>query len=989
MAGLASELAAPIFLLLVAAVVLLVLALRHRLAFRIGVRNATRARRRTALLVAGLLVATTIISGSLVVGDTIDTLAVHYTVLAVGYHDELVGNQTPSGGYAYFPYSVYANVSAATSTDPAIAGVTPEIVTRVSVLDRTSGVPQPNLYLLGSNANQSAALGSFVSDGGATIAGPSPGGVLLDDLAASELDARTGDTVWLYGINATPVPMTVQSVVQDNLRGAFPTGGIGDFGGVFVTLPAAQALENQTGRINLLSVTNSGSQATRITNAPAVSATLNATLATIPAASGLTVNQLLKTALAQEEMTGSSVTTLFLVLGLFSIAAGALLIVGIFLLLAEERKGEMGLMRAIGMRGRELVYSFLFEGALYAAGSALAGTLLGVAVGWGLTYAFSTLLATPGLTASALEGSFTVDPGSLVLAYTAGFLLTLATIAVASWRASRLNIVRAIRDLPEPLPPVRTYTYAALVGIGAAVLGALLFARTYEGSAALSYPILGGALVVVGVGLVAARFLKNRPVFTAVGIALLVWAGAGPLHTALLGSQHGGGIYSVFTEGIILVGAAVLVYAFNASALVGGLVRLAGGRSGRAPVARVALSYPGRRPGRATLSLAIFALVTFTLVAIAGVGSSLDASLTTLERDESGGYAFVAYSATSVPDLPALVAANATVAPYFSTVVPLAFGGIEVRPNGSTAPPFDDTLYAGPAGEPPSSDFYTTNRFTYSATEDGMSAAAVSAALATAPDVAIVDQSYSTVPNNLGTAAAPGHPTVDPGGVLEITNPVTGNRTSVMVLGVTTQSVLSGVIVGPATARALGIVAEKVFLLGLAPGASATQAADAAKRAFFPYGLVIVDIDNAVASSIASTEGEIGLLQIFVGLGLAVGIAAMGIVALRAVVERRREIGMLRATGFTRSMVVRSFLLEYSFVTLVGLGIGTFLGLLLVWNLTHGPEGAASSVTTFAMPWTNLAIILAAAYALSMLAVAGPTRAAAALPPAVAVRPTE
>ena len=76
-----------LLLLAVIAVVAVILALRHRLAFRVGIRNVLRARGRTILLVLGLLVATTIVSGSLVVGDTINQLEVHYTVLAIGYND--------------------------------------------------------------------------------------------------------------------------------------------------------------------------------------------------------------------------------------------------------------------------------------------------------------------------------------------------------------------------------------------------------------------------------------------------------------------------------------------------------------------------------------------------------------------------------------------------------------------------------------------------------------------------------------------------------------------------------------------------------------------------------------------------------------------------------------------------------------------------------------------------------------------------------------
>jgi len=150
-----------------------------------------------------------------------------------------------------------------------------------------------------------------------------------------------------------------------------------------------------------------------------------------------------------------------------------------------------------------------------------------------------------------------------------------------------------------------------------------------------------------------------------------------------------------------------------------------------------------------------------------------------------------------------------------------------------------------------------------------------------------------------------------------------------------------------------------------------------------------LDIADLLASSLASNLGLVSLLQVFVALGLVVGIAAMGIVALRAVVERRRDIGVLRASGFTRGMVLRAFFLEYSFVTIVGIVIGTALGLLLIWNLTQGPNASSEGVSTFAVPWLNLLLILPLAYALSMLAITEPSLRAARLPPAEAVRTTE
>ena len=54
--------------------------------------------------------------------------------------------------------------------------------------------------------------------------------------------------------------------------------------------------------------------------------------------------------------------------------------------------------------------------------------------------------------------------------------------------------------------------------------------------------------------------------------------------------------------------------------------------------------------------------------------------------------------------------------------------------------------------------------------------------------------------------------------------------------------------------------------------------------------IVLFDLAGLYKVGLGFTLGFVGLLQVFVGLGLAVGIASLGIVALRAVQERRSEI---------------------------------------------------------------------------------------------------
>jgi len=973
-----------ILLLAVVGVVSLALALRHRLAWRIAMRNVRRARGRTALVILGLLVGTTIISGSLVVGSTLNTLELHYTYIGTGNVHEAVYTIDPSGGYRSFNYSVYPPLASAAAGNSQIAGVTPMILETTQVLDRTTGVPETSLNLIASNANQSANLGSFTTTTGATLAGPSGNASYIDLQTAEALNASVGDTLEIFG--PSPLVTVVAAIVVDDARGGFITAGLSP-GNVFVDLSAAQGIENLSGQINFLAVTNVGGQAGGLAYTGSVSAFLNSTLAGIPSAAGLKVHPWMQTAVTNAQNASQNVETLFLVLGLFSIAAGAMLIVGIFFTLAEERKGEMGMLRAIGLGRRDLVYTYFFEGLAYAAGSALAGTVLGVVAGYVLVYLFSIFYKVGGLSSNAILASFTFTGADLAVAYVAGFLLTLVTIVGASARVSRLNIVEAIRDVPPAPPTRRVYRALGYAGAAVALLGLVILWKTAPGTGDISYPILGGALAILGLGFVASAFVRNRLAFTTVGVALLLWAGLEPLHRALFGTGHSGGIFVLFVEGILMVAGALLVYVFNAPALTSGLLAAAGGGRRPAPVARVALAYPARRPGRTSVNLTIFALVIFTMVAIAVVGATVEASLNSTIQTESGGYTFFGESTAPIPDIASDIAANQTLNAAFLNAVPVIAGAVEVAVPGTTPNPYTDTLLAAPGNQSANANFYTTNQFGFASTWDGLSTAQVFAELADNASVAIVDKSYTTTTSLGGGGSA--HPTLSAGAVIGLTPPGGTTTIHVRVIGIMSQSALSGVWINPGTAVKFGYSSEVGFLLTVRPGVNPNTAAQDAKRAFFAQGLTLYDITAILDSSIANTEAFIDLLEIFVGLGLAVGIAAMGILALRAVVERRREIGMLRAMGFTEGSILRSFFLEFSFVTLLGLAIGTILGVWIVYDLTIGTFASSLGISVLSVPGSLLFLILGSAYALSMVAIAVPSVRASKLPPAESVRPTE
>ena len=102
-------------------------------------------------------------------------------------------------------------------------------------------------------------------------------------------------------------------------------------------------------------------------------------------------------------------------------------------------------------------------------------------------------------------------------------------------------------------------------------------------------------------------------------------------------------------------------------------------------------------------------------------------------------------------------------------------------------------------------------------------------------------------------------------------------------------------------------------------------------------------------------------------------------------VERRHQIGVLRAIGYSRGMVQLSFLLESSFIAVLGIVMGLGLGLLTSVNVVSSirHEEAAYSLV---VPWTQVLGIAVVAYILSLLMTFLPARSAGNVAPSEALR---
>src|SRR3989475_12403131 len=115
-----------------------------------------------AIVIAGLMIGTAMISGSLVTGDTLTNLFTRGAYNGFGYADEVVYTQSGAGGYQFFnisvAHSLYQSLSSSSGAGPVLRGVTPEILIAVPLVnDTTKSVGQAGWSVLATN-NKSAGF---------------------------------------------------------------------------------------------------------------------------------------------------------------------------------------------------------------------------------------------------------------------------------------------------------------------------------------------------------------------------------------------------------------------------------------------------------------------------------------------------------------------------------------------------------------------------------------------------------------------------------------------------------------------------------------------------------------------------------------------------------------------------------------------------------------------------------------------------------------
>ncbi len=907
---------------------LLVIALRRPLLARLALREAVRRPGQSAIVVLGLMVGTVAIFAMQVLGDSFYESQTRAAFLAWGRVD-----LTAADGGRFFDPRLAAALAADGGLRSSLAGVQAGVELPSSVVDLDRGSAKPLVVLVGFDPATQSKFGSYLLTDGTMTLGQSlaPDEVLISSSLSKALDARSGDRL--------RVSISPQQVVELRLAGIAQAQGPGAYTlrpALFSPLANLRPLIGDQG-INVIRVGAPGDGRAEMDRAHELAPRLRATLQALPGGAGLTLRESKREDFDAQVRQVDGTRGLYLALSLFVALTGAALVVNLGFALAEERRPRHAVLRALGLGRSGVVTLSVLEGALYGLAAAVVALVPGALFGLALVALLYVRVQSVAVENRVAAVQYAVTPGSVALSLAIGALIVLGTLFATSIRSSRMQISSAIKNLPEPtvLRKRSVWRIALMAALGLGSLAALV-------AGSLPVRMAGGvALVILAAALVGGR-ISDRLRATLTGAALTAWVGANlaTIKTFVAPEVGAANVLGV----IIAVFGLSLVVASNLRVLEVPLGRL---QAGARATLRPPLAYLTRRPLRAGLGTGAFALVLALMTMTSVIIPTFNGIFSTALNEYDIRVIAPTTAGLSIPD-----SVHSEIAREIAMPTRPYRG--EVSTAGFTLQDQYVPLYSLSGAQLATGPFQLAGRESRFKSD-----AEVWRALA--------DDSHLVVSPNYST----------PGVAVELVGP--DGPVQFRVAGVVRSVGLWGLVGSEAAMAPFATLPVGTTILAkAAPGTDAAAVARQIQREVFSQGAEATTVREMLDSSSGAGQAFTDMIRLVMGIGLLVGVLSLGILALRAVVERRRAIGMLRALGYRPGQVLAGIVSEALITAtcgaLVGIGVGVPISVVMINGYLPG--------ATFEIDVSSLLLIVGLLY-LAVLAVTIPPALRAARLPAV------
>jgi putative ABC transport system permease protein len=947
-------------LFVVAYAILILIALRRPLFARIAIREATRRPLQSALVVAGLMIG----SGAILVSEVMQNSADDSLAAGAFQSWGRVDLTVSAPDNSFFGAGVAQTLATDAQVRQSAAGVQAGIELVGSVADLDRGSTNAFVRAIGFDPMTQASFGNFHLVDGTQATGEKlrAGQVFIGQSLATSLGASVGDRLRVSIGQGGGDTKTGDLVVAGILTPVGP-GSYGLRPAVFAPLQTMDGLVG-TQQINIIRIAAPGDGQAELDAGHRLVPIVAAALTRLPEASQLQVREGKAddvTAARQQQDPGNATGGFTSILSMIVLLAGLVLVVNLMTTLVEERRPRLAVLRALGLSRLGLIAALSTEGALYSLVAAVLGIVPGLLVSWVLV-ASTVRGSGRGVGAGAgiavgrdLPVQLSVRPSALALAITAGAAVTLVAVVLAAVIRSEMTIAAAIRDLPDPTSVNRhsrrlRYSALAVVSLIALVIPSPPFPEPLR--------LLGGTGLIGFAAFSMRGRLPDRARLTAAGLALAAWALTSLAVAFSTSTSQSGGVDLILTIPVTALGLSLAVV--NNVRLFEAAASAVGNASGRLrAMLRLALAYLVRRPMRASLTVGTLAMLLSVIV----IYNILIANYTNQARqsDARAPYDLSVFMPTqrSMVLPPALQAELAT-----SVSIPTRsyLGPVQV---------------SSPVGTP--ALWHQERLSVYELTPE----------LVRNPPMG--SDMTNRLPQFPNDAAAWRRVQNDPGWVFWTRYNTDVRLTFVGSNGLVTRNVagdlgdpiLDGIIGSPQALAPFGnLPLGTTVLIKAKPGVDQHVLAAQLHQALLPDGAEVAAIADLLRQRDVAFELFASVPILFMRMGMVVGILSLAILAFRAVVQRRRSIGVLRALGYRRGEVVAGVVTEAAVTTTVGALVGIVTGITTTYLYVNG----TSAPRSVSVDVVSLAGTLALMYAAVLLATFGPALAAARTPPAQALR---
>ncbi|WP_456398547.1 ABC transporter permease [Mesoaciditoga sp.] len=970
---------ASIFFVLAVIILTLIYAYKYLTLSKISMRNAFRRKMSMLLIVAGSLTGTAFIVGSFVINDSFQYFMFSNIRQTLGSVDEIVKPKT-----AYFDGKTLNKLINSLHSSPYVDGVLPISVkkTIASKNGKMRSLDPRAITTVSFIAVEPSQIKKFGNGKLFPNLKLSGNEIVIGKALADYLKLKVGDTIQalsnpiqlLFGV--PPSFKIVAIVPKDGILGYQGTNGFTL--PIFIT-PSQMKRFFGIGAYDQLLISNKGNYLEGVKYTEEVDKTIKEAVG-----NGVKIENVKEQQI--KSVKSQQIGKLFILLSSFAIAAGTLLIVNIYTMLADERKSSLGTLRAIGFSRKKIGFILYFEGFIYSLIASAVGTVVGILVAWFMINEFSGFFSS---TSKELSDLFSMQTSpfvlhfnfsSLVYGFTFGIMIPLFVLLFMAVKIGRLNIVKAIRNIPDNTfgnrkrnlwALITVFSISVLLGIfGNMSADAFIF---YTGvvSAVLFFPSFfkKGRLK---------RYIGN---FSALFVVIFAFFSN---NIPYVESASSNSMWFLGLKSFSILIAALFILAYDIE-IFDKLFSKLSTKQLRASF-KLAMAETAQNKRKTGMTIAMYAIVIFVISLMTIVPYSQVVQVKNGRETIFQGYDAVGLplSGKSVKINPKQLK-NMKYISYYATA---SMFSVRYEVNKVAERQFYQMVAL-------SEKALLGSHFKIRSAVKGIrDLKSLWNYLNTHPDsVVAFGLSRAIVGKDVfiskeGNFSFNFSNSPSQGMNLLLSGPLK-NPKKFRVIADFENKGLTAFPMGFYTSiknvkHAFGNVEGNEFLLVKLSGNTETQKENnfekflAFLKTRFAIGLFSKQILDIFANMIMSF---VNIINSFLYFGLSVGIVGLAILILKTLHERKRTIGILKAIGFTRSKVFASFFIETNFVVILGILSGFFSG----W-ITSSMIYSSLKMGDMVVPWMHLLGLGVIFYAISIFATVLPIQRASKLPPAEVLR---